>query len=75
MQIGVDFVSLKELEREINEREMRLLFDERDEKRVEREAAWADRELSEREKEERAEQRSGYRFLHRDWQTDLKKTF
>ena len=48
---------------------------ETEEKRVEREAAWADRELSEREKEERAEQRSGYRFLHRDWQTDLKKLF
>ncbi len=31
---------------------------ETEEKRLEREAAWADRELSEREKAERAEQRS-----------------
>ncbi len=35
---------------------------ETEEKRLEREAAWADRELSEREKAERAEQRSAKRF-------------
>ncbi len=46
---------------------------ETEEKRLEREAAWADRELSEREKAERAEQRLAISFflklllLQQDW--------